>query len=346
MSDQSSRREELARKILENSTETWPDELKALHVPMRSMPVDLRQKLNDLTKSAQSAGQPVAPGRAVGSPVVRLPVIRSRVFRIVTAGAGGVAAAAAATFVVYLALFRGATPHATLVFSDGAVTRDAQSLAAGAQIISGETIAVGDQGVAVLNAERAGRQTLLRLRGAAELELEVLNSERIVARLHRGGTYAQVDAAPDVAPDVAAGWPLAVVTPFAQASVAGTAFTVEVSGGSTLLATQEGSVVLRRRWNELEDLPPHLFARSSFLARVRQIFVDASATVPAGSESAVDADDFARRLEQSGAIAIILNDSVFLALRRSNVPTEDEIQRALARLDQAFPTPEDRNERL
>ncbi|MCR9145122.1 MAG: FecR domain-containing protein [bacterium] len=334
MSDQSMKREELARKLLEDPTQDWPEDLQALNVPVRPMPAALRQKLVGLANSDDGAG-----AESVSSKTPPKASANKIVFRIATAAAFGGAVAAA--FAFYLTIFRVEAPHATLVFAEGRVTREEQPLQVGDKLREGDAIVAGEQALAVLAAKDAGREFLLRLRGDATLSFETLQSSLVQARLKRGRIYAKASA--DASADR---WPLRIVTPLAVASVRGTEFTVESPGADTVLATQEGSVEFRRRWAALEDLPPQLFEQSEFLSDARRIFIDASATVPADSQSTVSAQDFARRVGDAGEIAKVLSASSIADLRGRSSTTGEEIKAALAELEQSFPTHEDRTESL
>ena len=327
MSDQSMNREELARRLLEDPAQNWPDDLKGLDVELRPMPPALRQKLVGLANSSDRVELKTKSSSEVSE--------KRTVLRMAGAALIG---AVAATVVLYLAIFRGEAPHATLVFADGNIVREARQLRTGDRLYHGDRISAGDQSLAVLTARDASRQTLFRLRGSAELSFEILQSDLIEARLGWGRIYAKVPAnAPADAP--ADRWPLKIVTPLAIASVRGTEFIVESSRADTVLATQAGAVEFRRRWAALEDLPPQLFEQSEFLSQVRQVFIDASSTVPAGSQSIVSAPDFTRRFARAGEIVDALGAAPFADLQRRPSATEAELKAALADLEQKFPTP-------
>lgn len=347
--------EELARRLLEEPSSAWPDELQALRVPIRPMPASLRSQLNALATPAPLRETPRAPARLPTRGTLRLAAAATLVLSM------GVA--------LYLYSLRSPTGGrdslvATVTVAEGSLRR------AGAAVVSGDTISEGDElavaagSRATVSAARDGTEAQLQIQPDSQMRFDALRREHVQAHLHQGSVLASLahkDQNKDAGTSRAFG--LSLTTSTCEARVTGTSFSWEQSPvGDTTLATFEGTVAFRRRWDALEDLPEELIAESEVLSATRRILVEAESPVPAGSQSAVAHSDFRSRLQGVAALERLLAHPALTRLRTTrrqgdrrdagdaigdtarDADLQAEIETARRAIDEAFPTPQQRAE--
>jgi ferric-dicitrate binding protein FerR (iron transport regulator) len=318
-----SQREELARRLLEQAPASWPEELRALRMDLRAMPEGLRSKLAAMHGQKESRAS-----------------FKTKVIRWPVAAAVSFSGAIAAALVVYFGVFRVDVPPMRIVFSDGDTRKEGQPVKTGA-LGEHERITVGDASSLVLGSADKKTEIGLRVRANSELTLPVLQADLVEARLVRGVVLSQLSRKDSP------GRALLISTHNAQTRVTGTVFSVDVSRSSdTLLSTFEGTVSIRRRWSDLEDLPENLLQRSEILSRSRDVFLKASASVPAGSQAVVSGMDFERRLGAIPHLRKILSDPRISALRGRLKVSDSEVETAKKIIESNFPGPGEREENL
>lgn len=345
--------EMLARQLLDEPPSAWPEELTALRVAVQPMPASLRLRLNQIAASQEAeerAQVEAEPGTArPRREPLRLP---RRSFRPLAAAAAIAVLVMAGA--IYQFRFRQGAGNgsdglvATITFADGDLHSGQRRLARGDVLHTGEELTAGPRALAVLSARSGETEAKLRVRPESHLQMEILRTDLVQARLHRGAILASLSHdTPSQKP--APG--LALTTSTSEGQVTGTVFSWEAdSAGDTTLTTFEGTVVFRRRWDALEDLPDELIARSELLSEARNIFRSATAPVPAGSQSTIAASDFQRRLRIIPTFDRLLNEPPMQQLRMQGpnrvAPSEaSQGQRdaALKAIEAAFPTPTDRS---
>ncbi len=321
------RTQELAKRLLEDDPSQWPASLATLQVEKRRMPAALRAKLDAM---AQESPRGKVIHRAWwGRPT-------------------GLAAAAAVILGISVALGvllsrrTDSFSHAVLSFVSGSVRVNGTEGKVEQRIQDGAQVSVGPRSTAVLSVKRPAASAEIRIQAGSDVSSIKIGTEHLVFVLLRGAVLASLtrkdSSSSGEKPDL-----LAVRTGIAEASVRGTRFSIESeSGKETRLTTFDGVVTFRRRWAELEDLPSSLLDQVAFLSQIRGIFLEASSSVPAGSESVVENVDFKERTRGMARLETVLALPEISALRGRSTASEAEIMAAKKAIEEAIPSPEER----
>jgi len=333
--------EDLARRILDEPSSSWPEEAKGLRVQKKAMPAGLRlrlqamneaaleEKRQDDAKEAAHESDGRSSARTDGKPEGDR-VIQMKRFRRIAAFSSLPAAAAAAVLIYFGFIYSGPDRiPATLSYTEGSVQLNARTAEKGQDLIEGDVLSVPEEALASVEAPTAG--VTLRLHGNTALSMARLRPERLQFRLDHGAALARLERN-----DQQATPGLAIFTETGEASVVGTIFSVEKDAEQTRLTTYEGIVSYRRRWSDLEDLPESLIAASEVLTGARRVFLEAKASVDKGKESVISASDFQARLARIPALNQALNLPAVSALRnRESVPKE-QLDAALKAIDDSL----------
>lgn len=338
MSEQ--RFEDLARRILDEPSSSWPEELKGLRTQKKAMPEGLRlrlqvmneaalqEKRQDDTKEAalESDGTSSADGKPADGRVLQM-----KRFRRIAAFSSLPAAAAAAVLIYFGFIYSGPDRiPTTLSYAEGPIQLNAQTAEKGQDLIEGDVLSVPAEALASVEAPTVG--VTLRLHGNTSLLMARLRPERLQFRLDQGSALARLQR--DDSQTAKPG--LAIVTETGEASVIGTVFSVEKDTQQTRLTTYEGTVSYRRRWSDLEDLPESLITESELLTRARRVFLEAKASVDKGKESVISASDFQTRLALIPALNQALNLPAVTALRNKESVSKEQMDAALKAIEESL----------
>lgn len=338
MSEQ--RFEDLARRILDEPSSSWPEELKGLRTQKKAMPEGLRLRLQAMNEAAlqekrqddakeaalESDGTSSADGKPADGRVLQM-----KRFRRIAAFSSLPAAAAAAVLIYFGFIYSGADRiPTTLSYADGPVQLNAQTTEKGQDLIEGDVLSVPAEALASVEAPTVG--VTLRLHGNTSLLMAQLRPERLQFRLDQGSALARLQR--DDSQTAKPG--LAIVTETGEASVIGTVFSVEKDTQQTRLTTYEGTVSYRRRWSDLEDLPESLITESELLTRARRVFLEAKASVDKGKESVISASDFQTRLALIPALNQALNLPAVSALRNKESVSKEQMDAALKAIEESL----------
>lgn len=338
MSEQ--RFEDLARRILDEPSSSWPEELKGLRTQKKAMPEGLRlrlqamneaalqEKRQDDTKEAalESDGTSSADGKPADGRVLQM-----KRFRRIAAFSSLPAAAAAAVLIYFGFIYSGPDRiPTTLSYAEGPIQLNAQTAEKGQDLIEGDVLSVPAEALASVEAPTVG--VTLRLHGNTSLLMARLRPERLQFRLDQGSALARLQR--DDSQTAKPG--LAIVTETGEASVIGTVFSVEKDTERTRLTTYEGTVSYRRRWSDLEDLPESLITESELLTRARRVFLEAKASVDKGKESVISASDFQTRLALIPALNQALNLPAVTALRNKESVSKEQMDAALKAIEESL----------
>jgi len=333
--------EDLARRILDEPSSSWPEELKGLRTQKKAMPEGLRLRLQAMNEAALQEKQQLdareaahesdekpsarADGRPGGDRVLQM-----RRFRRIAAFSSLPAAAAAAVLIYFGFIYSGPDRiPASLSYAEGPVQLNAQTAEKGQDLKEGDALSVPEEALASVEAPTVG--VTLRLHGNTALSMARLRPERLQFRLDHGSALARLERdGQQVAPG------LAIFTETAEGSVVGTIFSVEKDTEQTRLTTYEGTVSYRRRWSDLEDLPESLITASEVLTGARRVFLEAKASVDKGKESVISANDFQTRLALIPALHQALNLPAVSALRNKESASKEQIDAALKAIDESL----------
>lgn len=338
MSEQ--RFEDLARRILDEPSSSWPEELKGLRTQKKAMPEGLRLRLQAMNEVAlqekrqedakeaalESDGTSSADGKPADGRVLQMKRFR----RI--AALSSLPAAAAAAVLIYFGFIHSSPDRipTTLSYAEGPVQLNAQTTEKGQDLIEGDVLSVPAEALASVEAPTVG--VTLRLHGNTSLLMARLRPERLQFRLDQGSALARLQR--DDSQTAKPG--LAIVTETGEASVIGTVFSVEKDTEQTRLTTYEGTVSYRRRWSDLEDLPESLITESELLTRARRVFLEAKASVDKGKESVISASDFQTRLALIPALNQALNLPAVSALRNKESVSKEQMDAALKAIEESL----------
>ncbi|KAB2928981.1 MAG: FecR domain-containing protein [Leptonema illini] len=338
MSEQ--RFEDLARRILDEPSSSWPEELKGLRTQKKAMPEGLRLRLQAMNEAAlqekrqddakEAALESDSTSSADGKPADGR-VLQMKRFRRIAAFSSLPAAAAAAVLIYFGFIYSGPDRiPTTLSYAEGPIQLNAQTAEKGQDLIEGDVLSVPAEALASVEAPTVG--VTLRLHGNTSLLMARLRPERLQFRLDQGSALARLQR--DDSQTAKPG--LAIVTETGEASVIGTVFSVEKNTQQTRLTTYEGTVSYRRRWSDLEDLPESLITESELLTRARRVFLEAKASVDKGKESVISASDFQTRLALIPALNQALNLPAVSALRNKESASKEQIDAALKAIDESL----------
>jgi hypothetical protein len=333
--------EDLARRILDEPSSSWPEGTTALRVQKKAMPAGLRlrlQAMNEMAlqdkrqedaKGATHASDGTSVARADGKPEGDR-VLQMKRFRRIAAFSSLPATAAAAVLIYFGFIYSGPDRiPATLSYAEGPVQLNARTAEKGQDLIEGDVLSVSEEALASVEAPTAG--VTLRLHGNTALSIARLRPEQLQFRLDHGSTLARLERK-----DQQEAPGLAIFTETGEASVVGTVFSVEKDMDQTRLTTYEGTVSYRRRWSDLEDLPESLIAASEVLTGARRVFLEAKASVDKGKESVISASDFQTRLARIPALHSALNLPAVTALRNKESVSEEQIDTALKAINDSL----------
>lgn len=338
MSEQ--RFEDLARRILDEPSSSWPEELKGLRTQKKAMPEGLRLRLQAMNEAAlqekrqedakeaalESDGTSSADGKPADGRVLQM-----KRFRRIAAFSSLPAAAAAAVLIYFGFIYSGPDRiPTTLSYAEGPIQLNAQTAEKGQDLIEGDVLSVPAEALASVEAPTVG--VTLRLHGNTSLLMARLRPERLQFRLDQGSALARLQR--DDSQTAKPG--LAIVTETGEASVIGTVFSVEKDTQQTRLTTYEGTVSYRRRWSDLEDLPESLITESELLTRARRVFLEAKASVDKGKESVISASDFQTRLALIPALNQALNLPAVSALRNKESVSKEQMDAALKAIEESL----------
>lgn len=338
MSEQ--RFEDLARRILDEPSSSWPEELKGLRTQKKAMPEDLRLRLQVMNEAAlqekrqddakeaalESDGTSSADGKPADGRVLQM-----KRFRRIAAFSSLPAAAAAAVLIYFGFIYSGPDRiPTTLSYAEGLIQLNAQTAEKGQDLIEGDVLSVPAEALASVEAPTVG--VTLCLHGNTSLLMARLRPERLQFRLDQGSALARLQR--DDSQTAKPG--LAIVTETGEASVIGTVFSVEKDTEQTRLTTYEGTVSYRRRWSDLEDLPESLITESELLTRARRVFLEAKASVDKGKESVISASDFQTRLALIPALNQALNLPAVSALRNKESVSKEQMDAALKAIEESL----------
>ncbi len=338
MSEQ--RFEDLARRILDEPSSSWPEELKGLRTQKKAMPEGLRLRLQAMNEAAlqekrqddakeaalESDGTSSADGKPADGRVLQM-----KRFRRIAAFSSLPAAAAAAVLIYFGFIYSGPDRiPTTLSYAEGPIQLNAQTAEKGQDLIEGDVLSVPAEALASVEAPTVG--VTLRLHGNTSLLMARLRPERLQFRLDQGSALARLQR--DDSQTAKPG--LAIVTETGEASVIGTVFSVEKDTQQTRLTTYEGTVSYRRRWSDLEDLPESLITESELLTRARRVFLEAKASVDKGKESVISASDFQTRLALIPALNQALNLPAVTALRNKESVSKEQMDAALKAIEESL----------
>ncbi|PKL33062.1 MAG: hypothetical protein CVV45_09500, partial [Spirochaetae bacterium HGW-Spirochaetae-10] len=338
MSEQ--RFEDLARRILDEPSSSWPEELKGLRTQKKAMPEGLRLRLQAMNEAAlqekrqedakEAALESDSTSSADGKPADGR-VLQMKRFRRIAAFSSLPAAAAAAVLIYFGFIYSGPDRiPTTLSYAEGPIQLNAQTAEKGQDLIEGDVLSVPAEALASVEAPTVG--VTLRLHGNTSLLMARLRPERLQFRLDQGSALARLQR--DDSQTAKPG--LAIVTETGEASVIGTVFSVEKNTQQTRLTTYEGTVSYRRRWSDLEDLPESLITESELLTRARRVFLEAKASVDKGKESVISASDFQTRLALIPALNQALNLPAVSTLRNKESASKEQIDAALKAIDESL----------
>lgn len=340
MSEQ--RFEDLARRILDEPSSSWPEATKGLRVQKKAMPEGLRLRLQAMNEASLQGERQVdakeatheSDGRSsarTGAQPAGDRVLQMRRFRRLAAF-GSLPATAAAAVLIYFGFFYSASDRitATLSYLEGPVQRNARTAEKGQDLLEGDVLSVPAEALASVEAPTVG--VTLRLHGNTALSMARLRPERLQFRLDHGSALARLERYDSQTEKI----DLAVFTETGEASVVGTIFSVEKDTEQTRLTTYEGTVSYRRRWSDLEDLPESLIAASEMLTGARRVFLEAKASVTEGDESVITASDFQKRLDLIPALNQALNLPEVAALRNKQSASKEQIAVALKAIDDSL----------
>lgn len=338
MSEQ--RFEDLARRILDEPSSSWPEELKGLRTQKKAMPEGLRLRLQAMNEAAlqekrqddakeaalESDGTSSADGKPADGRVLQM-----KRFRRIAAFSSLPAAAAAAVLIYFGFIYSGPDRiPTTLSYAEGPIQLNAQTAEKGQDLSEGDVLSVPAEALASVEAPTVG--VTLRLHGNTSLLMARLRPERLQFRLDQGSALARLQR--DDSQTAKPG--LAIVTETGEASVIGTVFSVEKDTQQTRLTTYEGTVSYRRRWSDLEDLPESLITESELLTRARRVFLEAKASVDKGKESVISASDFQTRLALIPALNQALNLPAVTALRNKESVSKEQMDAALKAIEESL----------
>lgn len=313
--------EELARRLLETPPREWPGALPALRVEKKTMPPQLRARLQAMGQEKSSPPGEIEEGRKASAPAWRRPLIAAAAL-ILAAGGG---------WWVYLQIAAPGAVQASVEYVHGVVRGSAGDLQQGQSLRAGDILRSEAGAVAGLAVKSPAAAVAVRLFSQSTLAIVGLQSEQMEFQLSDGALHARLDAVDGAAPT------LRIRTQFSQSTVVGTRFALEHKGSELRLSTFEGRVAFRRRLPELDELPPELFSRSELLQALRQVLIDASASVGASSESTVAGDEVRTRFARLPALQAMLSGEAVTRLRQSPAPAAAEIDAALVAIEAAYP---------
>ncbi len=331
--------EKLARRLLEDPPTAWPEDIEKFRVPVQPMPASLRSRLKELPHESEVSRlsendhrreKNLQPFRGI-----RLQLAVAASFLVVFGT--GLYFSIGPLRQYYQNGMKGS--QASIVFVQGYVIHENSPMAVGDSLREGESMDVGEGSLAVLVSKGKETEARLRIHPQSQIRIDALKPELFQIRQSRGTLLANLSHKDSNTISRA----LSIVSSTSESSVVGTLFSTEVNKwGDTTLTTYEGTVVFRRRWDALEDLPEKLIMQNEVLSEVRNIFQTASARVSPGKKSRIVMGDFRSKLKRITPLMQALSDPTMARLRRDQDPSPSEIDAALNSLDKTFATPKER----
>lgn len=324
--------EQLAARLLEDPSASWPEPLQPLRTEVRVMPSALRDRLLEMSAEAE---------RTPAAPAGKLLFFGSRSFARLALAATVTAAFGIGLYVYLGVLPGGAATEVQVAFVQGQVTQNGKAVRRLDALGEGQRLEVGPGALAVLRATNPSMQADLRLGAGAVFSAQSLASGPMIARMERGVAFARVRRSGANSPPDDSNKPvvLALVAPSAELSVTGTEFSFGLNDlGDVRVATFEGEVRFRKRLAALEDLPAELIARSELLTDALAIIGSAVVVVPAGAQSTVSASAVARGSATLELLPAALSEKAVAGLRGRQQVSDAELKAALAAIERHIAT--------